>query len=77
MKASKEKPSWAVIAALSAHAVLVLALVVNAVAPQVQGPGLFATALTVALAIMLWTFVRRIASLFGKEPGDDWDPKRG
>ena len=77
MKASKERPSWAVIASFSTHAIIVFALVVNASVPGVRGPGLFALALTVSLAIMMWTFVRRISSLFGVEPGDDWDPKRG
>lgn len=76
MRVSREKPSAGVVAALFAHALVAVALAVNASVPQVQGPGLFAAALTLALAISLWTFVRRIASLFGDQPGEDWDPKR-
>jgi hypothetical protein len=66
--------SWAVAGSFSTHAAV---LAINALVPPVQGVGPFAAALTVALAIMLWTFVRRISSLLGDKAGDDWDPKRG
>jgi hypothetical protein len=76
-KVSKEPMSWAVAGSFSAHGLIVAAFAINALVPAVQGVGLFAAALTVSLAIMLWTFVRRISSLFGDKPGEDWDPKRG
>jgi hypothetical protein len=33
-------------------------------------------ALTLFLAVVMLAFVRRIASLLGVKPGDNWDPKR-
>ena len=30
-----------------------------------------------SLAMVMWAFVRRINSLLGDKPGEDWDPKRG
>jgi hypothetical protein len=56
--------------------ILVLVLVVNAALPQLQGPGLFKAALTLWLAAVMLGFVRRIASLLGEKPSEDWDPKR-
>ena len=55
----------------------ILLLAVNAVLPTGQGMALFAIALTLSLTVMLWSFVRRIASLLGDRPGEDWDPRRG
>ena len=55
----------------------ILLLVVNAAVPPVQGMLLFASALTLSMATMMWSFVRRIASLLGDKPGEDWDPHRG
>ena len=52
-------------------------LAANAVIPQVQGMALYKGALTLSLAIVFWAFVRRIASLLGQRPSEDWDPKRG
>ena len=49
----------------------------NALVPQVQGVGLFAAALTLSMGLIMWAFVRRIASLLGETPGEDWDPGRG
>ena len=76
-RVSKEPMSWAVAGSFSTHGVVAAVLAINALVPPVQGVGPFAAALTVALAIMLWTFVRRISSLLGDKAGDDWDPKRG
>jgi hypothetical protein len=55
---------------------LVALLVANAVVPGLRGVGLFKVALTLFLAVVMLAFVRRIASLLGVEPGDNWDPKR-
>ena len=57
--------------------IAVLLLAANAVVPQVQGIGLFAVALTLSMVLLMWAFVRRITSLLGEKPGEDWDPKRG
>ena len=65
------------LARLAAEWIAVLLLAANAVVPRVQGIGLFAVALTVSMALLMWAFVRRIASLVGEKPGDDWDPRRG
>ena len=37
----------------------------------------FDTALTLCLATIMWAFVRRISSLLGEKPHEDWDPSRG
>ena len=57
--------------------ITVLLLVANAAVPPLQGAGLFKAALTISLAMIMWAFVRRLASLVGDKPGEDWDPKRG
>ena len=63
--------------ALTVHWISVLLLVANAAVPPLQGVGLFKAALTISLAMIMWTFVRRVASLVGDKPSEDWDPKRG
>ena len=74
---ASQPPSWFFwISVSSALAVVLLAA--NAVLPIVAGyRRLFAIALTLSMAMLLWSFVRRIASLLGEKPGEDWDPKRG
>jgi hypothetical protein len=59
------------------HALAVVVLIVNAAVPAVQGAGLYAAALTLCLGNTMWAFVRRIASLLGEKPNEDWDPTRG
>jgi len=56
--------------------ILVVVLVANAAVPGLRGVGLFKAALTLFLAVVMLAFVRRIASLIGVKPGDNWDPKR-
>ena len=58
------------------HLILVLLLVANAAVPALQSVGPFKAALTLYLAVVMLGFVRRIASLFGDEPSEDWDPRR-
>lgn len=67
----------AVLLSFSLHWLAVALLIVNAAVPAVQGVGLFASAITLEMAVMFWTFTRRVTSLFGTEIGSDWDPKRG
>ena len=55
---------------------LVAVLVANATVPGLRGVGLLKAALTLFLAAVMLAFVRRIASLLGVKPGDNWDPKR-
>lgn len=74
---SVEPTSLAVKLAFSSHGFAIIILLVNAVGWPWQGVHLFATAVTLSLTVVLLTFVRRIASLFGDKPGEDWDPKRG
>lgn len=45
-------------------------------APE-RSPAIYATALTLCLATIMWTFVRRISSLLSMESRDDWDLRRG
>jgi hypothetical protein len=63
--------------AFSIQGTVSLAFLFNAIPSSWQGVQIFATFLTIALAVVLWSFVRRIASLLGDKPSDDWDPKRG
>ena len=64
------------ILAFSLHWLAVASLAANAVVPALRGPALFKGALTLSLAVIMWAFVRRIASLATGRPIDDWDPKR-
>ena len=56
--------------------IIVLLLVANAAVPLLQGAGLFKAALTISLAVVMWAFVRRVGTLLGDQPSEDWDPKR-
>jgi hypothetical protein len=60
-----------------ANSLSAIILLVNAVVTPWQGIHLFASALTLSMAALMWAFVRRIGSLVGDKPGEDWDPKRG
>ena len=69
--------SASVVGVLTAQWIAVLLLAANIVVSPAQGTGPFAVALTLAMGLVMWAFVRRIASLLGDKPGEDWDPKRG
>ncbi len=75
--ASSEPKSLGVKFSFSLQGLAVIVLIANAVVWPWQGVHLFAAALTLSLAAVMWAFARRIASLFGDKPGEDWDPKRG
>jgi hypothetical protein len=72
-----EPMSWSVRSSFIANGLSAIVLLVNAAVPPWQGVHLFAGALTLSTAAIMWAFVRRIGSLVGDKPGDDWDPKRG
>ena len=74
---ASEPMSLSVIASFATNGFSVIVLLVNAIVPPWQGIHLFAGALTLSTAVIMWAFVRRIGSLVGDKPGDDWDPKRG
>jgi len=77
-RAAKGQPVGpGVVAAYSLHLIAALLLTLNAAVPALQSLRLFAGALTLSLATLMWSFVRRIASLGGEMPSEDWDPKRG
>jgi hypothetical protein len=76
-KVAPEPMPLGVISSFSTHGLVVITLLVNAMIQPWQGIHLFAGALTLSVAVLMWTFVRRIASLVGDKPGDDWDPRRG
>jgi hypothetical protein len=69
--------SVGVMMSFSANGLSVAILIINAVVQSWQGILLFAGALTLSTAVIMWAFVRRIGSLIGDKPGEDWDPKRG
>ena len=62
---------------LSVDGLAVVLLLSNAVVPAIQGIALFELALTIGLAEIMWSFGRRISTLLGDRPSDDWDPKIG
>ena len=72
-----EPMSWSVKSSFAANGLSVIILVINAVVSPWQGIHLFTGALTLSTAAIMWAFVRRLGSLVGDKPGDDWDPKRG
>jgi hypothetical protein len=74
---AREPMSWSVRSSFGANSLSAIVLLVNAVVSPWQGVHLFASALTLSMAALMWAFVRRIGSLVGDKPGDDWDPKRG
>jgi hypothetical protein len=55
----------------------VVVLLLNVVVLPWQGVALHALGITLSLTGALWAFARRISSLLGGNPGEDWDPKRG
>jgi hypothetical protein len=61
----------------TSHGIAIVLLAANAVVPALQGVIVFAVALTLSLGFVMFGFVRRIASLLGDRPGDDWNPRRG
>jgi hypothetical protein len=74
---AKAPISAAIRVAFAVHCLDAVLLAANGVLPQLQKVSVFATALTISLAMLMWAFVRRIGSLLGDKPGEDWDPKRG
>ena len=56
---------------------VVLLLVANAAVPAIQGMGLYVVAMTFSVAVVMWSFVKRLVSLLGEKPNEDWDLKRG
>ena len=74
---ANEPMSWSVRSSFAANGLSAIILLVNAAVPPWQGMDLFAGALTLSTAAIMLAFVRRIGSLVGDKPGDDWDPKRG
>ena len=55
----------------------VVLFLLNAAVPAIQGIAVFDLALTIGLANVMWSFGRRILTLLGDRPSDDWDPKLG
>ncbi len=68
---------WALKVSFGAQWFAILLLVANAMVPAIQGIAVFELALTICLAMVLWSFVRRISTLLGDHPSEDWDPNRG
>lgn len=76
-KATSVPMSYGVMFSILMQGLAIAILVVNATIPAIQGSGVYVGALTLSLAIIMWGFVRRVSSLLGDKPGEDWDPKRG
>ena len=76
-KLTTERLAPLVVFAFAGQWLAVLILAANAVVPAMQGVGPHAAAVTLSLGTAMWAFVRRIASLGGDKPSEDWDLKRG
>jgi hypothetical protein len=76
-RASPQPTSFGVKMSFAMHWIDIALMLINAIVPAVQGVGLFAAGLTLSLGSVMWAFVRRIASLLGEKPGEDWDPRLG
>ena len=74
---SPEQMALPVLSSFFMHGIVIVLLLINATVWSWQGVHLYAMALTLSLSVTMWSFVRRIASLLGDKPSDDWDPKRG
>lgn len=57
--------------------IVVLILTVNALAVSIQGVGLHAAAIILSLAIVMWSFLRKLISICSDRSDGDWDLKRG
>ena len=57
--------------------VSVLMLIANALVTSIQGVGLHAAAITLSLGTVMWSFVRRLASLASQSSEADWDLRHG
>ena len=55
----------------------VLILIVNALVTSIQGIGLHAAAITLSFGTVMWSFVRRLASLGSQSSDGDWDLRHG
>lgn len=76
-RASKNPAPLAVKTSFCLHGLANVVLLVNAVALPWQGIHLYAGALTLSAATVMWMFARRIASLFSEMPLQGFDPDRG
>jgi hypothetical protein len=65
----------AVLVTYSVHWIAAILLAANALSFQLVS--VFASALTLSMAVLMWTFVRRVSTLLGDRVGEDWDPSRG
>lgn len=76
-RASPEPLSQGLVIIFAIHFIDAGVLALNAVIPKFQGVGPFAAALTVSFFMLMLAFVRRIRSLLGDKPGEDWNPRLG
>ena len=76
-KASPHPVPIVVKASFCLHGFAIALLLVNAAITPWQGIQLYAAALTLSAATVMWTFERRIASLFSDKPLEGFDPDRG
>ncbi|HKQ94961.1 MAG TPA: hypothetical protein VJS40_05090 [Aestuariivirgaceae bacterium] len=73
--ASTDPMSYGVAGGFVVHGIMAGLLLANSL--YWQNAVFYVGPVTISLGATMWLFTRRIASLFGEKPGDDWDPKRG
>jgi len=59
------------------YAIVVVLFLGNGLLPMLRSGGPFEVAVGFLTGTIMWTFVRRVESLLGENPGQDWDPSRG
>ena len=74
---TKTSMPFALVVSFGAQWIAVLLLTANVLITSIRSVALFELALTLGLATVMWSFVRRISTLVGDKPSEDWDPKRG
>ena len=74
---AKTSMPFALAVSFGAQWIAVLILMTNVLVGSIRGAALFELALTLGLATIMWSFIRRVSTLVADKPSEDWDPKRG
>lgn len=76
-RAARGPMSAHVVISFVCYTIAVLVFLADALAPQLRIGGPYELAVTFLTGTIMWTFVRRVESLLGEDPGTDWNPSRG
>jgi hypothetical protein len=76
-RAARAPMSAHVVISFVCYAIVVLIFLADALVPELRSGGPYEFAITFLTGAIMWTFVRRVESLLGEDPGTDWNPSRG